>query len=81
VQVADVDDLVGLIAPRPLLLVSATQDPYSSDAGEIVRSAHGAYEALGAADCLEHARFEGGHALDSARFDLMTGWLLERSRA
>ena len=37
VGVADLDDVVGLVAPRPLLLVSATEDRYSADADAIER--------------------------------------------
>jgi dienelactone hydrolase len=62
-DLADIDGLVGLIGPRPLLLLSATQDRYSADAPEVVRAATGAWEARGARGKLEHVRYEGGHAL------------------
>jgi dienelactone hydrolase len=67
VDVADLDDLVSMIAPRPLLLVSAPEDPYSADADEIERAA--AYPAL------RHARFPGGHPLTPERFDLIVAWV------
>jgi dienelactone hydrolase len=71
----DVHDLVGLIAPRPVLLVSATDDPYSADADEIEREAHRSYQAAGAPAALEHARFAGGHALDEQRFSHINAWI------
>ena len=40
--------LVRCMAPRPLLLASATRDPYSQDADAIAAAARGDYEALGA---------------------------------
>jgi dienelactone hydrolase len=70
VDVADVDDLVRMIAPRPLLLVSAPEDPYSADADEIERTA--AYPGL------RHARFPGGHPLTIERFELIVEWVSAR---
>jgi dienelactone hydrolase len=66
-DVADIDDLVRMIAPRPLLLVSAPEDPYSADADEIERAA--AYPGL------THARFPGGHPLTPERFELIVDWV------
>jgi Prolyl oligopeptidase family len=40
---ADIDGLIGLIAPRSLLLLSATEDRYSADAPEVVQAAAGAW--------------------------------------
>jgi dienelactone hydrolase len=72
----DIHELVGLIAPRPVLLVSATDDPYSSDADEIEREARRTYEAAGAPHALEHARYMGGHALDEQRFKQINAWIV-----
>lgn len=73
--VADVDDVVGLIAPRPLLLVSATEDPYSADADEIARAAGPAYPGL------RHVRYAGGHGLTPERFELIVDWVAARAGA
>jgi dienelactone hydrolase len=71
--VADMDDLVAMIAPRPLLLVSAPEDRYSADADEIAAAA--AYPAL------EHVRFPGGHPLTPERFELIVDWTVSAARA
>jgi dienelactone hydrolase len=66
---ADIDDVVGLIAPRPLLLVSATDDRYSADANEIARAVGPAYPEL------RHARYVGGHDVTAERFELIVDWV------
>jgi predicted esterase len=70
---ADFGDLAALVAPRPLLLVSATADPYSADAGAIAEAA----AAAGAA--VEHERFEGGHGLTRERFERIVEWVVRRA--
>jgi dienelactone hydrolase len=72
---ADIDAVVGLIAPRPLLLVSATEDPYSADADEIERAAGASYERL------RHARYAGGHDVTPERFELIVRWVTEHAGA
>src|SRR4051794_1108662 len=76
-EIADLDDIAGLIAPRPLLLVSAPDDPYSADA-DVIAVAIAPRFAPGA---LRHARFEGGHALTPERVALIVDWLVERAAA
>jgi dienelactone hydrolase len=71
----DVDELLRLAAPRPLLVVSAVRDQYSFDADEIVREAAPAYAAAGAPRALEHCRYEGEHAITRERFDRIVAWL------
>src|SRR4051794_8360304 len=73
--VADIEDVVGLIAPRPLLLVSATADPYSADADEIQRAVGAGYAAL------RHARYAGGHDVTPERFALVVDWVAARAGA
>jgi dienelactone hydrolase len=80
-HVADVDDLVALIAPRPLLLVSATEDEYSRDADDVERTAATAYTRLGAAGALRHTRFEGAHALIPERFEHIMAWVNSQAHA
>jgi dienelactone hydrolase len=47
-ELADIGQLVELIAPRPLLLLSATEDRYSADTPQIVKAAARAYREAGA---------------------------------
>lgn len=56
-------DLAALVAPRPLLLQSGTADPLFPAAVAVREHAKVAtvYDALGAADRLEHDVFDGGH--------------------
>ena len=75
--VADLDDLAGLVAPRPLLLVSATEDRYSADADTIARTVAVRFPA----GALRHARFDGGHALTPERFATVVDWLAEAAAA
>jgi dienelactone hydrolase len=74
-NLTDIDGLLGLIAPRPLLLLSATDDRYSADAPEIVQAATVAWEARGAREKLEHVRYKGGHALTSERTEKIIRWV------
>ncbi len=67
----DAHDLVRAISPRPLLVVSATEDPYSVDADRITDQASG--------DGVTAIRVEGPHALGRDRFDAIIEWLLEQA--
>jgi dienelactone hydrolase len=77
----DIQDLVACVAPRPLLLVSATQDPYSMDAPEVEAGGRWAYAAGGADSALEHLRFDGGHSLSQERFQAIVDWVSSQKRA
>jgi dienelactone hydrolase len=72
----DIADLVTCMAPRRVLLVSATDDAASQDAGEIVAMARDACATLGVAEHVEHRRFEGEHAVTQERFDDIVQWLV-----
>jgi len=71
----DIQDLVKCIAPRRVLLVSASEDKYSMDADEIEKDARGAFEALGVSEHLEHKRYIGGHSLTEERFEYIVSWI------
>lgn len=75
----DIDDVVALIAPRPLLLVSASRDPYSADAADVERAARPAWIARGAPEALEHHRYDGQHALTAERSQRIVRWLATRA--
>jgi fermentation-respiration switch protein FrsA (DUF1100 family) len=77
-QDAEMYDIAGLIAPRPLLVESGTADhifPLSGamEAYERVRSV---YAALEAADRIDKDVFEGGHQISGAKaYDFLWHWL------
>ncbi|MGH8904315.1 MAG: alpha/beta hydrolase family protein [Egibacteraceae bacterium] len=71
----DIHDVVACVAPRSLLLVSATDDPYSRDAPAVEAQARWAYSAMHADTALEHLRFTGEHALTPERFDRIIEWV------
>ena len=73
----ELGDLVAGIAPAPLLLVSATRDPYSEDADAIEAAARRVYAQLGANHRLEHRREDGGHDLSRTRFERIVSWTVE----
>jgi predicted esterase len=71
-------DLAGLIAPRPLLIESGTDDPIFPVAA--ARREHELlatlYQLLGASDRLEHDVFEGGHRWHGDRaYPFLERWL------
>lgn len=78
-SVGDLDGLVALIAPRPLLLVSATEDRYSAEAPDVERAAAPAWAAQGAPGALENAHFDGGHPMSPERFDRIVAWVTGRA--
>jgi dienelactone hydrolase len=74
----DIPDLVACFAPRPLLLVSATNDGASADAEQVVALAREQCAGAGVPAQIEHQRYEGGHALTQVRFDAIVSWLVNR---
>jgi len=74
-ELCDLDDIAGLVAPRPLLLCSATEDEYSHDASAIADAAAAVYGSAGAPEAFSHARFDGAHALTEERFSAIVDWL------
>lgn len=75
----DIQDLVTCMAPRPVLLVSATADVFSQDADRIVAAARAACSALGIGEQIEHQRYQGQHALTRERFERIVDWLVSRA--
>ncbi|MCO5206398.1 MAG: acetylxylan esterase [Anaerolineae bacterium] len=71
----DIVDLVTCFAPRPALIVSATDDWASADAEQIVALVR----AVGAGDQLDHLQFAGDHPLTQTRFDAIVAWVLRCS--
>jgi dienelactone hydrolase len=72
----DIPDLVTCFSPRRILILSATDDPFSQDAESIVTTAKETCAAMGIREQIEHRRYEGGHSLTQERFDAMVNWLV-----
>ena len=75
-QCFDMEHVVAAISPRPLFIVSATDDKYSADASEVVAAA-AAIPADRAEHHVSHLRVSGGHALDAERFESIIGWIVQ----
>jgi len=71
----DILELVQCVAPRRLLIVSATDDEYSRDADVIVDQAKEKFANLEVPTHLEHRRYTGGHALSERRFADIVEWI------
>ncbi len=63
-------DLLSSIRPRPMLIVSGTDDKYSRDADQVAAKVAG--------DSITELRINGGHALDQERFDSIVEWIVDR---
>jgi dienelactone hydrolase len=75
---AEEGDVLGLTAPRSLMVVSATRDAFQFSQGEAVKSvarARKIFELFGAGDQLRHAVFESGHDYNQAMREAMYGWM------
>ena len=71
----DIPDLVACFAPRPLLILSAANDPHSQDADRVVAEAI----KRDAPHQIEHMRDEGGHSMTLERFDAIVEWIAQRA--
>jgi Prolyl oligopeptidase family len=71
----DMEHVLAAIAPRPFLIVSATEDRYSADAAELVGLTLPAFSAPERPPTLAHLRVPGGHALDAGRFEAILHWM------
>jgi dienelactone hydrolase len=73
----DIPDLVACFAPRRILIASATNDPASQDADEVVIRSKKICTSEGVIARVEHQRATGGHALTQQRFDSILHWMTE----
>lgn len=73
----DMGDVAGLIAPRPLLLITAGRDPSFTPGGarEAADQAFGAYRAFGAEDRRAVREFDAEHDYDRPMREALYGWL------
>jgi dienelactone hydrolase len=77
-------DILGLVAPRALLVINATKDGFQFSVGEAKKSVERAtdiFRLVGAGNKITHATFEAGHGYDQAMretmYGFMTRWLKE----
>ena len=65
----EIDDLTGLIAPRPMLVEAGSRDPIFPILGvrRAVAKARKVYEVFGAADAVQTDYFEGRHQISGRR--------------
>lgn len=70
----DIEDLLKLISPRDLLIVSATQDIYSKDSKEIFELVQPFYEKHNVKNSITHKQFQGEHRLNGERFRFIINW-------
>ncbi len=71
-------DLGALVAPRPLLVETGTEDPIFpvAGAGREMARLEVVYDALGAPDAVEHDVFDGGHRWNGVRaYPFLERWL------
>jgi dienelactone hydrolase len=71
-------DVLGLVAPRALMVVSADQDAFQFSVGEAKKSlerAQAIFKLANAADKLKHAIFESKHDYNQAMREAMYGWM------
>ena len=70
--------VLGLVAPRALMVVNATRDAFQFSVGEAEKSvarAREVYRLLGAGDSLRHATFDSAHAYNQPMREAMYGWM------
>ena len=80
-SIGDLDDVVTLVAPRPLLLCSATEDEYSADAPVIAEAAAATSRGAGRRPCAAARALRRRHALTEERFAAIVRWTAARAWA
>jgi dienelactone hydrolase len=75
---ATAGDILGLVAPRALLVISATRDAFQFSVGEAAKSiayARERYRILGHPDKIRHVAIESGHDYNRPMREAMYGWV------
>ncbi|MFY0697988.1 MAG: hypothetical protein JXR11_09080 [Balneola sp.] len=70
----DVEDLLKMINPRKLLILSAESDQYARDAIKIYHAIRSDFDNPNSISLMH---YEGGHPLDQQRFDDIIDWFVE----
>ena len=71
-------DVLGLVAPRALMVISATKDAFQFSVGEAKKSlerARAIFKLYGKEEKVAHAIFESPHAYNQAMREAMYGWM------
>src|SRR5438874_5383989 len=71
-------EVLGLVAPRPLMVINATKDSFQFSVGEAQKSlarARDIFKVLGVEEKVKHATFESPHAYNQAMREMMYGWM------
>jgi dienelactone hydrolase len=71
-------DVLGLVAPRALMVINATKDAFQFSVGEAKKSlqrAEAVYRLYGVSEKVRHAVFESPHAYNQAMREAMYGWM------
>lgn len=74
----ELGDVLSLVAPRALLVLSATKDAYqfsSPIAEESVKQAEPVFRLLGVPEKIEHRTFDSGHDYSQPMREAMYGWM------
>jgi dienelactone hydrolase len=77
-RIAEEGDVLGLGAPRALLVINATKDAFQFSVGEAEKSlarAKAVFKLYGAENRIGHAVFESPHAYNQAMREAMYGWM------
>jgi len=72
-------DVLGLVAPRALMVVNATMDSFQFSVGEADKSlerARAIFKLYDAGDKVVHPTFESPHAYNQAMREAMYGWMM-----
>jgi dienelactone hydrolase len=75
---ATTGDVLAMIAPRALLVISATRDAVqfsASEAAKTVAFAHHRFRLLGADEKIRHISIDSGHDYNQAMREAMYGWV------
>ncbi len=70
--------VLGLVAPRALMVINATRDGFQFSVGEAAKSiafAQEIFELYGQQDSIRHAIFESGHGYNQPMREAMYGWM------
>lgn len=73
----DIDDLTGLVAPRPLAIFAGEEDRYACDADVVAQRTGDAYRRAGVGNRLHVAISPGGHALTERRSAAIIRWVVD----
>ncbi len=74
----DIDDLLKMIYPRQMLIVSADSDKYSQDAKQLCNSVQKEIGKSNYDKSYHCAEFQGEHQLDKQRFDYIINWFVNK---